>query len=72
MTGRSTTPLCAVVHNSEHWTNGGTGLTNFSGYQFPIYLEAARHLEVVLSPLTDDTFMDEGDEAWPLHAKRKK
>lgn len=23
--------------------------------------------EVVLSPLTDDTFMDEGDEAWPLY-----
>lgn len=25
--------------------------------------------EVVLSPLTDDTFMDEGDEAWPLYKK---
>jgi hypothetical protein len=25
--------------------------------------------ELVLSPLTDDTFMDEGDEAWPLYKK---
>jgi hypothetical protein len=23
--------------------------------------------DVVLSPLTDDTYMDEGDEAWPLY-----
>ena len=23
--------------------------------------------EVVLSPLTDDHYMDEGDEAWPLY-----
>jgi hypothetical protein len=26
--------------------------------------------EVVLSPLTDDHYMDEGDEAWPLYLKR--
>lgn len=30
---------------------------------------SAKHLEVVLSPLTDDTYMDEGDEAWPLYSK---
>lgn len=31
-----------IVHDSEHWTNGGTGLTNFATHQFPIYEEAAR------------------------------
>lgn len=30
---------------------------------------SAQHLEVVLSPLTDDTYMDEGDEAWPLYSR---
>lgn len=30
------------VHDSEHWMNGGTGLTNFPGHQFPIYLESVR------------------------------
>lgn len=28
--------------------------------------QATMEYEVVLSPLTDDTFMDEGDRAWPL------
>lgn len=28
--------------------------------------------ELVLSPLTDDTFMDEGDEAWPLYKKKSR
>lgn len=30
---------------------------------------SAQHLEVVLSPFTDDTYMDEGDEAWPLYSR---
>lgn len=35
-----------VVHDSEHWSNGGTGLTNFAGHQFPIYIETAKRCGV--------------------------
>lgn len=31
-------------HKSEHWTNGGTGLTNFGPDQFPIFREAVKRL----------------------------
>ena len=29
-------------HKSEHWTNGGTGLTNFVPEKFALYDEAVR------------------------------
>lgn len=32
----------AVIHDSEHWTNGGTWLTNFPQEHMDVYLEAAR------------------------------
>lgn len=31
-----------IVHDSEHWTNGGTGMTNFPAEHFPVYEEAVR------------------------------
>lgn len=59
-----------VVHDSEHWTNGGTGLTNFPPHQFPIYIEAAKRCGVEGFIVSSTRMLGRGrnaDEGGSLH-----
>ena len=42
MSAKDTNAAELQALDSRHWTDGGSGLTNFSAHQFSVYIEAVR------------------------------
>lgn len=50
------------AHDSEHWTEHGTGLTNFSSDQFGLYIEAVKRFGDPLFIVSERRMLGRGRE----------